>query len=278
MSTHNLESQLELAAEALRSAESLLITAGAGMGVDSGLPDFRGAEGFWRAYPAAKALGLRFEQLANPVWFERYPALAWGFYGHRLNVYRRTLPHAGFTTLLQWGKRIGSCFVFTSNVDGHFQKAGFRDDQIVECHGSIHYMQCVDISCQGIESAEPHAIDVDSETLRASEPLPRCDGCGNCLRPNICMFGDYGWQTERTDSQMRRYATWLDKIDVERLVVIEFGAGTTIATVRYESERRAGTLIRVNPRDSAVPLGHLSLPLNAADAIKRLDALLQRTQ
>ena len=47
----------------------LLVTAGAGMGVDSGLPDFRGTEGFWRSYPPLAELGLRFEEVANPAWF-----------------------------------------------------------------------------------------------------------------------------------------------------------------------------------------------------------------
>src|SRR5687767_9842489 len=86
---------LARAAAAVRDADALLVTAGAGMGVDSGLPDFRGTEGFWRAYPAFARLGLRFEQLASPAWFARDPHLAWGFYGHRLNLYRATTPHAG---------------------------------------------------------------------------------------------------------------------------------------------------------------------------------------
>ena len=54
---------------------------GAGMGVDSGLPDFRGQHGFWRAYPAIAGLGLSFEEMANPAWFKRDPHLAWAFYG-----------------------------------------------------------------------------------------------------------------------------------------------------------------------------------------------------
>ena len=82
------------AAKAVASAEALLIGAGAGMGVDSGLPDFRGNQGFWRAYPPYQNLGLDFVSLANPRWFASAPALAWGFYGHRLNLYRATQPHA----------------------------------------------------------------------------------------------------------------------------------------------------------------------------------------
>ena len=60
--------------DVLSGAKSLLIGAGAGMGVDSGLPDFRGSEGFWKAYPPLAKLGIRFEEMANPRWFlENHP-------------------------------------------------------------------------------------------------------------------------------------------------------------------------------------------------------------
>ena len=115
------------AARALEAADALLVTAGAGMGVDSGLPEFRGQHGFWRAYPAIARLGLSFEEMANPVWFRENPALAWAFYGHRLNLYRRTPPHSGFHQLLEIGAaKAAGYFVFTSNVDGHFQRAGYE--------------------------------------------------------------------------------------------------------------------------------------------------------
>ena len=90
---------VQRAAEAIAKAKALLVTAGAGMGVDSGLPDFRGDEGFWKAYPPFRELGLRFVDLASPGWFEDDPELAWGFYGHRLELYRRTVPHRGFEVL-----------------------------------------------------------------------------------------------------------------------------------------------------------------------------------
>ena len=66
----------------ISEAQAVLITAGAGIGVDSGLPDFRGNEGFWNAYPIAKKLNLGFQDLANPHWFDVNPLLAWAFYGH----------------------------------------------------------------------------------------------------------------------------------------------------------------------------------------------------
>ena len=75
------------------------------MGVDSGLPDFRGPQGFWRAYPVFR--GRRFEEISNPVWFRTDPEQAWGFFGHRLNLYRTTPPHAGFQNPAANGVRGG---------------------------------------------------------------------------------------------------------------------------------------------------------------------------
>ena len=94
------------AARAIDSAEAILIGTGAGMGVDSGLPDFRGNEGFWKAYPPFAERGLSFVDMASPDWFDAEPALAWGFYGHRFNLYRDTVPHGGFGILQSWSERM----------------------------------------------------------------------------------------------------------------------------------------------------------------------------
>ena len=127
-----LRAEIERAAAAVAAADALVVAAGAGMGVDSGLPDFRGDEGFWNAYPPYRHLGLSFVELANPRWFVDDPALAWGFYGHRLALYRSTRPHAGFDLLRAWiSACTGGGFVFTSNVDGQFQRAGFDPTRIV---------------------------------------------------------------------------------------------------------------------------------------------------
>src|SRR3954468_12817602 len=103
---HELGDRLAQAADAVRTADALLVGAGAGMGVDSGLPDFRGDQGFWKAYPPYATLGLSFASLASPRWFYDDSALAWGCYGHRLNLYRATTPHDGFAVLYRWAERM----------------------------------------------------------------------------------------------------------------------------------------------------------------------------
>src|SRR5271163_695199 len=99
-----IDHALDGAVREISRASALLIGAGAGMGVDSGLPDFRGNEGFWKAYPPFR--GRRFAEMSNPVWFRTDPAQAWGLYGHRLHLYRSAIPHAGFSILRRWAERI----------------------------------------------------------------------------------------------------------------------------------------------------------------------------
>ena len=197
-----LPAPLNAAAAAIRSAEALIITAGAGMGVDSGLPDFRGNEGFWNAYPPYRHLGLSFVETANPAHFQRDPAFAWGFYGHRTNLYRCTVPHPGFTILRNWIKRFHlHAFVVTSNVDGQFQKAGFAEEEILEVHGSIHHLQCLLPCCAAIWP-NTEQITIDERSMRAGS-IPICPHCQSVARPNILMFGDFSWLDERCRAQER---------------------------------------------------------------------------
>lgn len=270
---------IEAAAEAIAEADAMLIGAGAGMGVDSGLPDFRGDEGFWENYPPFEERGLDFYDLANPRWFDEDPELAWGFYGHRLHLYRETQPHQGFDLLLAWGNDMQRApFVFTSNVDGQFQKAGFPPEGILECHGTIHELQCARPCRDDLWSADDLEVDVDEETFRARGDLPRCRHCESVARPNVLMFGDMRWVGARTQRQKRRFRDWLDESSDLELAVVEAGAGTSVPTVRMQCEqvaRRTGaTLVRINPDEPAAPPGAISLEMGALSALRRIDERL----
>lgn len=271
------------AAQAIAQADALLITAGAGMGVDSGLPDFRGNEGFWKAYPPLQQLGISFAEMANPRWFRDDPHLAWGFYGHRLHLYRDTTPHAGFGILLQWCRhKLKNCRVLTSNVDGQFQQAGFDATHVLEVHGSIHHLQCSRPCSQEIWSAEGIEVQVDTESFRARSPLPQCPRCGEVARPNILMFGDYNWISTRIEQQETQLQDWLGDVGDSRLVIIECGAGKAIPTVRRAGEslqsHMGAQLVRINKREADGPPGTISIGAGALEALQLIgNALEERT-
>ncbi|MEN8304235.1 MAG: Sir2 family NAD-dependent protein deacetylase [Campylobacterota bacterium] len=238
----------------IEESEAIIITAGAGMGVDSGLPDFRGNEGFWRAYPPIAKLGYEFTEMANPSLFETNPHLAWGFYGHRLKLYRETVPHKGFNLLLDLVKKKNSnYFVFTSNVDGQFQKAGFEEEKIYEVHGSIHHLQCTQACTESIWENSLESLEIDMDRLE-SKSLPQCKNCTNLSRPNILMFGDWSFIGGRSDKQASRFHNWMMDNKGKKTVIIEIGAGSAVPTIRSFGDRLSRTeenvtLVRINPRE-----------------------------
>jgi NAD-dependent SIR2 family protein deacetylase len=269
------------AAEAISNASAIIFTAGAGMGVDSGLPDFRGSEGFWRAYPALKDLKLSFSEIANPSHFETDPELAWGFYGHRMMLYRDIEPHGGYEVLNEWSKEKDH-FVYTSNVDGAFQKSGFSEEKVWECHGSIGWLQPTEglgivnfneSFEEVLVDASNYNINVDLNTFRARGELPRHPKTGQLLRPNILMFSDYGFNPVREGRQRQTYEKWVEQADLSKLVVVECGAGTVIPSVRMFGETTAnhfgGTLIRINnsPSDAKANGKHIGVCMGAKDAL-----------
>lgn len=264
---------IERAAEYVRSATGLLILAGAGIGVDSGLPDYRGDTGFWRAYPVLRDAGVRLADIATPASFHDDPSLVWGFYGHRMTLYRETVPHEGFNILHRWGEAMqDGWWVQTTNVDGQFQKAGFDSSYIHELHGSLHEIQCSKPCTTDTWSAAGLRPEIDEQLRWRGWPV--CRRCGEVARPNVLMFGDPAWVGERAEAQHWKLVEWLE--EVERLAVVEIGAGTAIPTLRQIGERfvqrRGAKLIRVNLRESDVALpGAVGVPLGALDGLRRID-------
>lgn len=242
MNPREIDTEIKRAAELIRHADALIIAAGAGMGVDSGLPDFRGRSGFWRAYPTLGRQKIDFASIASPQALQAMPTRVWGFYGHRLDLYRRTVPHNGFAILKKWAERMpGGYRVFTSNVDEHFQKAGFDPTRIHECHGSIHQLQCSIPCSEDVWSADLFIPELDIENCRLLNAPPECS--------------------------------------IKNPVVIEIGASISIPTVRFFSERTTkqhkGYLIRINPTHPKVPRSiDVSLCLGALEALLAIDHFL----
>ncbi|MDT8448242.1 MAG: Sir2 family NAD-dependent protein deacetylase [bacterium] len=268
--------EIDSAARWIDHASGLVVLSGAGMGVDSGLPDFRGDRGFWKAYPMYERLGLSFVEAANPEHFEGDPHFGWGFYGHRLNLYRKTTPHQGYSVLKKWAEQRGKALFFvTSNVDGHFQKAGFDPAQVYEVHGSIHQLQCCRPCSSKIWDNQAE-VAVEESTMRSTQ-VPRCPECDHVARPNILMFGDFAWISGRSESQAQQFEAFCQRIGHQNLVALEIGAGLAVPTIRMMTERlaRLGTKsIRINPNDPAITSPNISIRLGGKDALLRLDQAL----
>ena len=107
--------------------------------------------------------------------------------------------------------------------------------------------------------------------MRADQ-VPLCPRCGAVARPNILMFGDYGWIEERTRRQRECFNRFLTEQNGKRIVVVELGAGTAIPTVRATCERIGGftgaRVIRINPREPQISAPHIPLPCGALEGLR----------
>jgi NAD-dependent SIR2 family protein deacetylase len=268
-----IKDQLYYSTELIEKSDSIVVFAGAGIGVDSGLEQYRGDNGIWIKKININGREVDFMELCSDFAFENEPKRAWAFFGSLIKRYKETAPHDGFYKLLKIleGKEY---FVVTSNVDEHFQKAGFDENRIWECHGSVFKMECINVKEKEIWITPD--FEIDFEKFEAIEPIPRCPNCGGVCRPNVFMFGDRFWVTAKSSHQEVKYKKWLkNQQDNDRnIIAIEIGAGKTIPTIRSYAECLTYGkyhLIRINPFDAEVKIeNHVSIPLSAKEGIDHI--------
>lgn len=270
---YSLENEIKRAAHLLTEADGLIILAGAGMGVDSGLPDYRGTVGWWTNHAAFKQAGVTYEKASSGRMFFHDPHLAWGVHGHKLATYRAAHPHQGFKVLRRWADQLPhEAFVFNSNIDGQFQLSGFPEKAVQECHGSVHWLQCAKRCTETVWSARNLVPAVSADTLRWEGDLPRCIYCDSVARPNVLMFEDAHWVSRKDEQQAKQFERW--RARVERPVALEIGAGTGVLRVRRLSDLFSHRFIRINPVDAAVRDHEIGLQAGALHALLALDAWL----
>jgi NAD-dependent protein deacetylase/lipoamidase len=160
---------IERLAELLDRRRPCVVLTGAGISTESGIPDFRSAEGIWAQYDPF--------EVAHIDAFRRDPARVWQFYALRLDALSRAEPNDGHHAIAELEEHGWIRAVITQNIDGLHQRAGSRE--VVEVHGSVREAEC--IHCH---------VRVPMENAVASLPLPLCPECGEILKPGVVMFGE----------------------------------------------------------------------------------------
>ncbi len=257
----------------LKEAEAMVINTGAGMGVDSGMADFRGDDGQWGM--VENQTGKSVFEMMNPGMLDENPSYLWEIYALRLKEYTQTVPHEGFSILLKWIEQFQlEYFVNTSNIDGHFKKIGFAEEKIRELHGSIYYMQC----------SKPCSDEIWEHKLKADKLLtdikkgayPKCAKCGAIARPNIYMFRDNTFLPNRTNKQEENFQQFLNKNKSRKIIVFEIGSGPHVQSIRKKTRmlgiKYQAKIIRINPKDSKIKLPHIGIAKGALEALKEINS------
>jgi NAD-dependent deacetylase len=159
----------ETLAELIRANQPCVVLTGAGVSTESGIPDFRSADGIWARYDPM--------EYATIDAFRRDPAKVWDFYGKRLGLLLEARPNAAHTALAELERRGRVQAIVTQNIDRLHELAGTRD--VIEVHGSIRSASC--LSC---------GARVPFDEVVARLPVPACERCGAVLKPDVVMFGE----------------------------------------------------------------------------------------
>jgi len=273
----------------ISEADAVLIIAGAGMSVDSGIPTYRCSGGLWEKSIKLGDTTYRYDEISSLDMWENFPELAWGFKARFMKTVTDHEPHEGYNTLLRFCRRLNNnYFVCTSNIDNYFERAGFDADKIYEVHGTVKYIQCMDKKCatkHGVLDTTPALIPPYNEETMLAHNLPVCPKCTNMLRPNISMFGDFKFCTKMCEYSSIKLENWLDTVNKnnQKLVILEIGCGINPHSLRMNNGTmlsnewklpRINNLlhtIRLNPEEEEETYeGLLHLPLGAKRGLKQL--------
>jgi NAD-dependent deacetylase len=209
----------------------VLVITGAGVSAESGIPTFRGKDGYWRNLDPAK--------LATPEAFANNPKLVWEWYRERRQRIRNAQPNTAHQAIAKLAQHAREFLLVTQNVDDLHVRAEWEGNtlvrqNIVQIHGDIFITRC------------SHCDFSRNERDRDVGGLPKCPQCAALMRPGVVWFG------EQLDlGEVHRVENFLDEGACDFALVI----GTT-ATFGYiiDWALRAiasdGELVEVNPEET----------------------------
>jgi NAD-dependent deacetylase len=159
-------------AELIRERQPCVVLTGAGISTESGIPDFRSAEGIWKDVDPFEVASIQA--------FRRDPGRVWDFYRERIALLNRAEPNAAHHALARLEERGSVQAVVTQNIDTLHTRAGSRN--LVEVHGSIRFADCP--VCLWREPADAVLAQLEASST------PSCPRCGGVLKPGVVLFGE----------------------------------------------------------------------------------------
>jgi NAD-dependent deacetylase len=216
----------------------VLVITGAGISAESGIPTFRGKDGYWRNLDPTK--------LATPEAFEKNPKLVWEWYRERRQWIRNAKPNAAHEAIVRLSILAQDFLLVTQNVDDLHRRAGLAKEKMVQIHGDIFVTRCSRCNFQFRHFDNGHIDEVidcfKQSSVGSSEDvdLLKCPKCGAFMRPGVVWFG------EQLDSR---------KIDiVEKFLsrgacdyVFVIGTSALFGYIVDWATRSGGKLIEINP-------------------------------
>lgn len=221
------------------------ILTGAGISAESGIPTFRGPEGYW-------SIGSKVympQEMATLTMFQRMPETVWSWYLYRLGVCLHARPNTGHLALAELERRLGDRFILiTQNIDNLHIIAGNTTNRTFQIHGNINSTRCSGAcSPELMPLADELRRPRNSNNLSEAElRLLRCPGCGSWLRPHVLWFDEYYDEVHfRFDSSIERAR------ETDLLLIVGTSGATTLPNIVATTVLNAGkTIIDIDIEDN----------------------------
>lgn len=212
-----------LAKQALASQGPIVFLTGAGISAESGIPTFRGPEGYWQV----GSKNYRAEELATYEAFQEMPEEVWAWYLYRRGVCRAAAPNPAHLALVEAERALGDRFLLlTQNVDGLHLRAGNTIARTYQVHGNIDYLRCEDE--HPALRPVPEALDVAwaKDRKLTKDEIAILKSCrGKWSRPHVL------WFDESYDEPLFRFESSLQaSLDASMLIVVGTSGATTLPT------------------------------------------------
>ncbi len=205
---------------AFKTAGQVTVMTGAGISAESGIPTFRGPEGYW----TVGSQSYHPQEMATFSMFSREPLEVWQWYCYRRSVCISAEPNPGHLALVEMEQVLGDRFtLITQNVDGLHLRAGNSEQRTFQIHGNINYMRC-SVDCSSdlypIPTFIPERPVSKVYDLQLLEKLV-CPKCGQRTRPHVL------WFDESYDEQFFRFNSSLQVAQQTDLLIIVGTSGAT---------------------------------------------------
>jgi NAD-dependent deacetylase len=237
-----MEEKLERILLGVRDARGkVLVLTGAGISAESGIPTFRGKEGYW----VVGSRNYMPQEMATHEMFERAPEEVWRWYLYRFGVCKDARPNAGHDAIVRLERAFGERFTLvTQNIDGLHRRAG--SERVLAIHGDAAWARCA-AEC-GLGRVDlPPLVPRGSEPLGAAERAAlTCPRCGGWLRPHVLWFDEY------YDEENYRMDTALRAAGAADLLLVVGTSGATNLPMQIGQlvYRRGAALVDVNPEEN----------------------------
>jgi NAD-dependent deacetylase len=240
-----MEERLARILEGLRRSRGRVVAlTGAGISAESGIPTFRGAEGYW----VVGSRNYMPQEMATLAMFERAPEEVWRWYLYRFGICRHALPNAGHRALVALDQALGDRFhLVTQNIDGLHLRAGATPERTSCIHGDAAFVRCAAGCGVGrLPLPDMGAREATTPFTAADRAALACPSCGGWLRPHVLWFDEcYDEENYRMNTALRAAA----RADL-LLVVGTSGATNLPMQIGELAWRRGIALVDVNPEEN----------------------------